>query len=94
MPAIPGFPPAPPAFVPPMMPATPFIQPPSLPPGPGIMPPQFTIPPPGFGFPMGAPDPSVIGNLFFYHCFISDIELYFQYRLKKLFASFISVEIS
>ncbi|XP_014204718.1 pre-mRNA-processing factor 40 homolog A [Copidosoma floridanum] len=51
-----GFPPAPPAFVPPMMPAAPFMPSTSLPPGPpGLMPPQFSIPPPGFGFPMAGP---------------------------------------
>ncbi|XP_014224857.1 pre-mRNA-processing factor 40 homolog A isoform X1 [Trichogramma pretiosum] len=60
-PAVTGFPPAPPTFVPPLMPATPFIPPPNLPPGPpGMMPPQFSIPPPGFGFPMAPTDPSVM----------------------------------
>ncbi|XP_008557971.1 pre-mRNA-processing factor 40 homolog A isoform X1 [Microplitis demolitor] len=57
IPPPPGFPAAAPGFVAPMLPTASFI-PPSLhstsgPPG--IMPPQFTIPPPGFGFPMGAP---------------------------------------
>ncbi|KAK0175703.1 hypothetical protein PV327_009432 [Microctonus hyperodae] len=64
-PALPGFPPTAPnippaAFVPPMMPATSFIPPPH--PGlatapPNIVPPQFSIPPPGFGFPIGTGAP-------------------------------------
>ncbi|KAH0546997.1 pre-mRNA-processing factor 40 homolog A [Cotesia glomerata] len=57
IPQPPGFPTATPGFVAPMIPAASFI-PPSLhsTSGPtGIIPSQYSIPPPAYGFPMGAP---------------------------------------